>query len=317
MTRRIEPIDLMAAVGAFATIIGGYFLFMAANGTLESAQPQLATVEQISAESGPMAAMEWLQPALGQALVQNDLLDRAIIGDIEAGAKELNRVVLMAESLDGGMTTSSNELSASLTTRDADHAARVQYVLGRSIVVFTGRGIRAGVLSPSLIDGPYNQRMIALTETRGTRMESAYEETAQPMLGRAIVAATQDALKSNEQLQDRLGKAIVRIALLQEENQAKGEAQAQLALLTLASIHTEEMADRFDSLAKADGSLQTGSTVLSEPRAWPDVSSSVLMAGSIGLIGVFFIGLMMPAARPEELPTIREFPSEPVYRKTA
>jgi hypothetical protein len=317
MTRRIEPIDLMAAIGAFATIIGGAFLFMAANGTLESAQPQLATVEQTSAEIGPMAAMEWVQPALGQALVQNDLLDRAIIGDIQAAAKELNRVILMAQSLEGGTATSFNDLSTGLRTVEADHAAWVQYVLGRSIVVFTGRGIRSGVLSPSLIDGPYNQRMIALTETRGTRMESAYEETRQPMLGRAVVAAAQEAVKSDEQLQDRLGKAIVRIASLQEENQAKGDAQTQLALLTLASIHTEEMADRFDNLAKAEVSLQPVSTMSSEPRAWPDIPSSLLMAGSIGLIGVFFIGLMMPSARPEELPTMREVPSEPVYRKTA
>jgi hypothetical protein len=316
MTRRIEPIDLMAAVGAFATIIGGYFLFMAANGTLESVQPQVATVEQTSAEMGPMAAMEWVQPALGQALVQNDLLDRAIIGDIQAAAKDLNRVLLMAQSLED-TATSFNELAASMMARDTDHVARVQYVLGRSIVVFTGRGVRSGVLSPSLVDGPYNQRMIALAETRGHDMESAYEGTGQPMLGRAIVAATQDAVKSDEQLQDRLGKAIVRIASLQEENQARGDAQTQLALLTLASIHTEEMADRFESLGKAEASLQPSAVVFSEPRTWPDVPSSVLMAGSIGLIGVFFVGLMMPSARPEELPTIREFPSEPVYRKTA
>lgn len=317
MTRRMEPIDLMAAVGAFATIIGGGFLFMAANGTLESVQPQFATVEQTSAEMGPMAAMKWVQPALGQALVQNDLLDRAIIGDIQAAAKELNRVILMAQSLEGGTTTSFNDLSTGLMTVEADHAARVQYVLGRSIVVFTGRGIRSGVLSPSLIDGPYNQQMIALTETRGHRMESVYEETREPMLGRAVVAAAQEAVKSDEQLQGRLGKAIVRIASLQEANQAKGDAQTQLALLTLASIHTEEMADRFDSLVNAEASLQPVSTMLSETRTWPDVSSSLLMAGSIGLIGMFFIGLMMPSARPEELPTIREVPSEPVYRKTA
>src|SRR5438067_7523170 len=130
MTRRIEPIDLMAAVGAFATIICGYFLFMAANGTLESVQPQMATVEQSSAEMGPMAAMEWVQPALGQALVQNDLLDRAIIGDIQAAAKDLNRVLLMAQSLEDGMATSIDELAGSMMARDTDHAARVQYVLG-------------------------------------------------------------------------------------------------------------------------------------------------------------------------------------------
>jgi len=319
MTRRIEPIDLMVAVGAFATIIGGYFLFMTADGALESVQPQLATVEQTTAEIGPMAAMQWVQPALGQALVQTDLLDRAILEDIEAAAKELNHVTLMAQSLEGGTATSFNGLPAGIDrmTRDADHAARVQYVLGRSIVVFTGRGIRSGVLSPDLIDGPYNQRMIALTESRGNRMESAYEETGQPMLGRAIVTAAQDAVKFDEQLQGRLGEAIVRIASLQEENQVKGEAQTQLALLTLASIHTEEMGNRFENLAKAEASLQPGSPVLSEPRTWPDVPSSLLVAGSMGLIGVFFIGLMMPSARPEERPIVREVPSEPVYRKTA
>lgn len=264
-----------------------------------------------------MAAMQWVQPALGQALVENDLLDRAILGDIEAAAKELNHATLMAQSLEDSTMTSFNDLSAAMMTRDADHAARVQYVLGRSVVVFTERGIRSGVLSPLLIDGPYNQRMIALTDNRGARLESAYEETGQSVLGRTIVAATQDAMRSDERIQDRLGKAIVRIASLQEESQAKGDAQTQLALLTLASLHTEEMADRFENLAKAEASLQPIATVFSEPRTWPDTPSSLLMAGSIGLIGVLFIGLMMPSARPEESLTVHELPSEPVYRKTA
>jgi hypothetical protein len=42
----------------------------------------------------------------------------------------------------------------------------------------------------------------------------------------------------------------------------------------------------------------------------------LLVAGSIGLIGLFW-GLIMQGTRPEELPTITEVPSEPVYRKTA
>lgn len=317
MRRRMEPIDLMVAVGAFATIIGGYFLFMAANGTLESTERAFATMEASTVETGPMAAMQWVQPALGEALLENDLLDRALVADIEAAAKELNRAVLMAESLEASTATTFTDLSADMIARDADHAGRVQYVLGRAIVVFTGRGIRSGVLSPVLVDGPYNQRMIAVTDSRGTHMESAYEWTSQPMLGRAIVAATQDRMKSGEQLQDRLGRAIVQIASLQEENQAKGDAQTQLALVTLASLHTEEMADRFENLAKAEAALQPVSTVLSEARSWPDIPSSLLTVGSIGLIGMFFIGLMMPGGRPEELPTSREVPSEPVYRKTA
>lgn len=317
MTRRIEPIDLMVAVGVFATIISGYFFFMAANGTLEAAQPELTTAEATTAVSGPMAAMEWVQPALGQALVQNYLLDRSAISDMQAAAKELNHVSLMAESLMDGAIASSDDLSARMASLEADHAARVQYVLGRSIVVFTGRGVRSGVLSSTLVDGPYNQRMIGLTEDRGSHMETVYQDTREPMLGHSIVAATQDAVRFGEEVQGRLGGAVVRVASLQEESPVKGEAQTQLALLALASIHTEEMADRFDRLAGAEQSLQPASIIVSEPRMWPEIPSGTLIAGSIGLIGLFGIGLMMSGTKPEEMPTIHHVPSEPVYRKTA
>lgn len=319
MTRRLEPIDLMVTVGVFATVLGGYFLFMAANGTLEAGQPQLATVEQTTAEIGPMAAMEWVQPALGQALVQNFLLDRTIMADIEAAAKELNRVSLMAQHVQDVASMSVDDLSARMMELDADHAARVQYVLGRSIFVFTQRGVRAGLLSPMLIDGPYNQRMITLAQARAQQMDAAYQESRQPMLGRMIVAvaqAAQETMRFVERIQDSLGRAIVRIASLQEESQAKAEGQTQLALLIVASIHTEEVAGRFDSLVKAETSTQPVSTVLSEPRTWPEIPTGLLVAGSIGLIGLFW-GLIMRSTRPEELPTMAEVSSEPVYRKTA
>ena len=319
MTRRLEPIDLMVAVGVFATVLGGYFLFMAANGTLEAGQPQLATVEQTTAEIGPMAAMEWVQPALGQALVQNFLLDRTIMADIEAAAKELNRVSLMAQHVQDVASMSMDDLSARMMELDADHAARVQYVLGRSNFDFTQRGVRAGLLSPMLIDGPYNQRMITLAQARAQQMDAAYQESRQPMLGRMIVAvaqAAQETMRFVERIQDSLGRAIVRIASLQEESQAKAEGQTQLALLIVASIHTEEVAGRFDSLVKAETSTQPVSTVLSEPRTWPEIPTGLLVAGSIGLIGLFW-GLIMRSTRPEELPTMAEVSSEPVYRKTA
>lgn len=320
MTRRIEPIDLMVAVGVFATVIAGYFLFMAANGTLETGQPQVATTEQTPAEIGPMAAMEWVQPALGQALVQNYLVDQAILADVGAAAKELNRVSLMAQHVEDVAGSSMNDLSVRMLELDADHAARVQYVLGRSIVVFTDRGVRSGLLSPILIDGPYNRRAIALTQARAEQMDAVYHESRQPMLGRMIVAVAQaahDTVRVGERVQDRLGRAIVRMASLQKEGQAKAETQTQLALLIVGSIHTEELAARFDSLVKAEASTQPVSMVLSAPRTWPEISTGLLGAGSIGLMGLFGIGLMMREARPEELPTIAEVPSEPVYRKTA
>ena len=320
MTRRIEPIDLMVAVGAFATIIAGYFFYMAANGTLEAVQPRLATVEQTTGEVGPMVAMEWVQPALGQALVQSYLLERAMVADIETAARELNRVALLAQYQGDGAIPSVDDFSARMMALDADHAARVQFVLGRSISVFTQRGVRSGILSPGLMDGPFNQRHIALTEGRGHGMDSAYQETREPMLGRMIVAGVQashETMRAGERIQDALGNAIIRIASLQERSQAPGDGQTQLALLTLASIHTEEMADRFERLAKAEMSLQPVPTVLSEPRTWPEIPNSLFLAGSLGLIGLFWIGLTMPGTRPEEAPTMGDIESEPAYRKTA
>jgi len=319
MTRRIEPIDLMVAVGVFATVIGGYFFFMAANGTLEAGQPQGATVQQTTSEIGPMAAMEWVQPALGQALVQNYLVDQAIMADVEAAAKELNRISLMAQHVEDVAGSSMDDLSVRMMELDADHAARVQYILGRSIVVSTERGVRSGLLSPILIDGPYNQRVITLTQARAQQMDAVYHEGRQPMLGRMIVAVAQaahDTVRVGERVQDRLGRAIVHMTSLQEESQAKDEAQTQLALLIVASIHNEEVAARFDSLVKAETSTQPVSTVLSEPRTWVEIPTGLLVAGSIGLIGLFW-GLIMRGTKPEELPTIAEVPSEPVYRKTA
>jgi hypothetical protein len=309
----------MVAVGVFATVLGGYLFFMASNGTLEAAEPQLAIVEQSTADIGPMAAMEWVQPALGEALVQNFLLDRTIMTDIEAAAKELNRVSLMAQHVPDVAGTPMEELSARMMELDADHAGRVQYVLGRSILVFTEHGIRAGLLSSTLLDGSYNQRMITLAETRARQMDTAYQERRQPMMGRMIVAVAQAAhetMRFAKRTQDRLGQAIVRIASLQEESQAKAESQTQLALLIVGSIHNEEVAGRFESLAKAETSTQPVSTVVTQPRTWPEIPAGFLTAGSIGLIGLF-LGLIIRSTRPEELPTRPEVPSEPVYRKTA
>jgi hypothetical protein len=320
MKRRIEPVDLMVAIGVFATIVGGYFLFMAADGILESEPPLATNVEEASAVNGMNgleAAMQWVQPALGEAIVQNYLLERQVNSDIAIAAKELNHATLRAQTIDTDLTLTPADIAARMAVLDADHASYMEYVLGRSIVVFTGRGVRSGILSPSLIDGPYNRHMVALTEERGTRMDASYQETREPMLGRAIVETTQGAIQSAEQIQARVGNAVIRMASLQEESHALGGAQTQLALVMVAAIHAEEMADRFATLASAEQSLQTASTTFAEPRNWPEVPGSVLIAGSIGLIGVFFVVLTMAPTRPETAPTMREVPSEPVYRKTA
>jgi hypothetical protein len=316
MERRIEAVDMMAAVGVFATIVGGAFLFMATNAEWTSKLSDTAT-EQMASLGGSTAAMQWVQPALGQALVENYLLDRAAIVDMNAAAKELNHVALMSHYRENGVDPSFAGMTDRIAEIDADHASRVQYVMGRAIVLFTARGIRSGELTPMSIDGAYNKRMIALTEDRGQQLEMAYQDSREPLIGRMIVTAAYEATQADEQIQNRLGQAIIRIATLQEDHQAKGNAQAQLGLVALASLHAEQVADRFESLASAERSLQpTSATVFVGPSAWPDMSVGLLMAGCIGLIGLFCVGLMLPGSKPDEQPVLRDVPAEPVYRKT-
>jgi hypothetical protein len=43
----------------------------------------------------------------------------------------------------------------------------------------------------------------------------------------------------------------------------------------------------------------------------------LLVAGSIGLIGLFCVGFLLPGNKLDERPVLRDVPAEPMYRKTA
>lgn len=317
MKRRMEVVDLIAAVGLFATIVAGGFLYMAANGELVSGASEIVSNLNATVDA-PTVAMQWVQPVLGQAIVDNYLLERTTIQDIHAAAKELNHVGLMSQYRSTNLDPSFSRTADRVAEIDTDHTARMQYVMGRAIALFTARGVRSGELTPAQMEGPYNSRMIDLTDRRVQDLEAAYQESRQPLIGRMIVTDAHEALRSDAQIQHRLGEAIVRLAMLQDDHQAQGQAQTQLALVALASLHAEQVADRFNVLASAEKSLgPITTTSFTAPRLWPDISLSLLVAGSIALIGMFCAGLMMPGVRRDEQPAPRIVPVEPVYRKTA
>jgi flagellar basal body-associated protein FliL len=318
MKRNLEPIDLIVAVGLFATVVGGYFFYMAASGALEAAGFQIASVERSSGISTPMDAMEWVQPALGQAIVDNALLERKVAEETTAAAKELNRATMMGQVFDSTPTAYVDQLKVRAGRVDTEEGARIQYVMGRSIVGFTARGIRSGALTPGLYDGAYNRRMIERTDAQGTAMMDAYRETREPMLGWAIVAASQGHQELADQIQHRIGTAITQVAQVQDGYMdAMGDAQVQLASVALASVHNEQIVDRFEQLARADLG-RPHAVAFSEPRAWPDIPAGLLAFMSACLVGVFFIGLLTPTMRPEEEAATSEATPEPApYRKTA
>lgn len=317
MRRRLEPIDLVVAVGVFATVLGGYFLYMATNGVLEAATAETSAVARVdSSLIDPMEAMEWVQPALGQAIVDHALLERRAAEEMTRVATRLNRSTLAGYRLQTSPNWVIDRIRSYANAVERDHIARVQYVLGRSIVAFTGRGVRVGVLSPDQLEGDFNRRMIEIAEATGARMEDSYRQMREPMLGWAIVAASRDSFELAGRVQERIGAAVVQVAMAQENlHEAMGRVQEQLASVALASIHTEQIADRFAALAKAEARVAEP-VFFSAPQSWPRVSVGVLIGATAILCALFIAGLFMPTYE-SEIPTMEEALPQAKYRKIA
>ncbi|MEW6542278.1 MAG: hypothetical protein AB1411_01560 [Nitrospirota bacterium] len=318
MKRRLEPVDLMVAVGVFATVLGGYFIFISANGTLEAAASQTDSAAQLVS---PLDAMQWVQPALGQAIVEDYLLERQEQRDMAKAAMALSRALLTGQRVQFTPFELVERVGMYETSLEADHAIRVQYVLGRTIVNFTTRGVKNGLLSPAQLDGGYNRRMIRLAELNAGRMEEDYQRLHQSLLGWQIVATSLAHDQLASQVQQRMGEAIAAFTLVQDGyREARAGTQEQLAAVTIASIHHEQVADRFDHLASADALTRPGETVpMTQPRSWPEVPVGFLFAASALLVGLFLAGLLTPSVEHEPV-FVAEGQAEAAggtYRKTA
>lgn len=312
MRRQLEPIDLMVAIGVFATVIGGYFMFMSADGVIEGLTPASAANESMM--SSPTGATQWVQPALGQAIVDSALIERSQNETLQEAVRTLNRTLLTAQYTEEASRTAIDDAIANINRLDADHAARVQYVLGRAIAIGTARGVRSGLVEADAVTTAYNHRLIETTEAMGNRMASDYMSGRESRIGWAIVDTTRGLEALAEEIQPRLGTAVVGVLSAQEQAmEAKGAAQTQLALVALASIHDEEVADRFGTLAMAERPMQT--TMVAEARSWPETPVGWLTVGSLALIGVFVVGLFLPIGRPEPIMTAEQATFK--YRKTA
>jgi hypothetical protein len=294
-----------------ATLLGGYFLFMAANGVLQGA-PMIPTT-MAGMATGPTTAMEWLQPAFGEAVVENELRELTTASELAAAVKRLN-VVTMAGQYVGSISAQTGDMvKAWAQAMDADHMARVQYVTGRSIVTATSRGVRTGLVSAANDQTVFNRRVIETAAATGDRLDARYADMREPRLGQLIVASSEDADRDHGRIQERIGAAVARVTAIQENASERiGETQAQLGLLTVAAVRGETMSGSFERAERGAGTPPPVSDA--EQRSWPDVPVRTLILASIGLIGLFGAGLFMPGAKPEE-PMHEE--AERRYRKTA
>jgi hypothetical protein len=293
MSHRYNTIDIIVGVGMCAMVFGALLFFFAANGTYQVSIPQPLSIEQSDGIEFGMAA---LQPALGQAIVEQALFERRANQAIAQSASEWNRATLAYhefQSLPGGPFGAVMRQAA---TVPADHMARVQGIMGRAIANFTARGIRSGVLSAEQYLSDYNTSMIRATEARGQRLDHEFASTWQATLGREIVDAIQNYTERAGAIQERLGTALVQVTQAQAgSEEVRAAQQEQLASLVVAAIRTEALADRLTLLA-AIKSLPEDTVVAStELASWPEIPMGYLIVAGLMLVTVFFGGLSLTA----------------------
>lgn len=293
MPYRYNTIDIIVGIGMCAIVFGALLFFVAANGTLQTAIPQPVSLEQ---PAGIELGMTWLQPALGQALVDQTIFERRTNQVIAHSAAEWNRATLAhheLQSLPGGPFGAVMRQAA---TVPANHMARVQGVMGRAIVNFTRRGIRSGVLSADQSRSDYNIRMIRATEARGQRLNHNFASTWQATLGRGIVEAIQNYTERAGAIQEQLGTALLHVAQAQTgSEEVRAAQQEQLASLVMAAVRTEALTDRLTLLAAIESFPEETAVAFTEPASWPEMPMGYLIAASLMLAAVFFGGLSLTA----------------------
>ena len=293
MSYRCNTLDIIVGVGMCAVVFGALLFFGAASGTLQTGIPQSITIEQ---PNDIQSGQSWLQPAIGQAIVDQMLFEHRTNQALAQSVSEWNQAILTQQEFQSLPNSPLGAVMRQAAIVPADHMARVQYVMGRAIVNFTARGIRTGVLSADQYFSDYNIRMIRATETYRQRLDYKFSSTWQETLGRRIVDAIQDHTRQAGAIQERLGAAILHVTQAQTGSEdIRAAQQEQLASLIVAAIRTEALAERL-TVPAAIASLPEDTLVAStEPASWPEIPMGYLIVASLMLGTVFFGALLLTA----------------------
>ncbi|MGQ0812605.1 MAG: hypothetical protein ACT4OO_15465 [Nitrospiraceae bacterium] len=199
MDRTVRRKDLITLVAMMGTVLGVFLclLFLFAPTTLGANLPD-AVVSSLADSEG---SLRWAQPMLGQVIVEDALLKQQYGSQMRDAVKTLNRPGLTAHRIkDGYLPAPAMAYTAII---EADHAVRVQWVMGRMIVTLTGQGVRAGVVTADKSANEANRRIIAVARETGAKLDGAFKAEWQARLGMAIVTETlaQERLTDNSREQ--------------------------------------------------------------------------------------------------------------------
>lgn len=201
MERISKFFDLTTSVALLATVVGIvlclFFLF--APTTFGKNLPETVV-------NGPVdiqVSLRWIQPILGQAIVEDTLLKQQYGNHIDDLVPTPKRTTLE------GRPTHEKVLETAIASHienlEADHSTRVQWILGRLIVTFTSQGIRTGMVTADKSADEPNRRIIALAQETGTKLDDAFKAERQARIGTTIVSETLPRARGTDNSLERVG----------------------------------------------------------------------------------------------------------------
>ncbi len=283
---------MVVGVGFCAILFGALFLIVATSGTFLVSTPQVPTVLSSS-------GMAWLQPALGQALVERASLQRRTDELTAAATVEWNQAMQAHRRLQALAGDPFADVIRRAEIAPIDHDARVQAVLGRYIVNSTSRGFRTGVLAADQYLSDYNGGVIGMAESLGKRLDAEFAATWQPLLGQWIVEAGREYQLLVASVQEQLGTAIVhrtQVKTLLEDAWSGNQAQLG-SLLAAADRSALEPATMMAATASVAGGVTPATSSLT--LSWPELPISLLVVAALALSATFWLGLLWSAATRE------------------
>lgn len=293
MSYRFNAFDIVVGIGMSAIMFGAVLLFVATTGSVHAVPPHILSADQFSDDP---TGMVWLQPALGQAIVDRVLLERRVTRAQADAVSEWNRATMAYHDFQARFQDPLGGVRALAVSMPAQHLARVQGVMGRAVVSFTSRGVRRGLVAVDRLDSAFNADMIRKTEATGLRLHQAFEAQWQPALGRTIVDAAQRSSRQSAAVQERMGAAIVQVTSVDAAAAASRHAnQQQLAGLAMAAVRANALSDRLQLLAAIESLPEEPAARSSSAATWPEIPFGVLIAAVLGLGTIFITGLLLSA----------------------
>lgn len=301
MKPRMDSLDVIVAVGMFATMVGGLLLVLASYGGVPSFPPK------IDAPLTASRVMEGLQTAMGENILEMAKVNHEVQPAMERVTQSLNAstAALQAFYQRPGIAET---VQARFEQAQAGFEGQLQYLMGTSIVTLTGQGIRAGVLSAQDLGHPINQRIIDTAKRYGALGEDRFKNR-QAVLGQWISEESQSRQRYHAHLQERTGQAIVQMASMEHAYRtATSDLQKQFHALTAAAIRAETgqglMATLQPSTQSPPLPLSAGMTSkgihVSPSSFWNDIPLVIPIAFLILLPAFLIMGLTLPRASLEK-----------------